>query len=647
MRNHFYLRLAFRNIGKNGRFYFPFLLTSAISAAIFFILCNLSLSEDLPGGGYMTLLMGMGTWVVAIFCGIFLFYTNSFLIRRRKKELGLYDVLGMEKRHIGRVLFWETAVSFLISIAGGLLCGVVLNKLSCLLLLNIIHFDVDLALPVLPKAVILTVLLFLAVFLLLFLFNLRQVRKSNPIELLHGENIGEKEPKVKKLLVIVGVLALGAGYALSLMMTELQTVVSFFFVPVILVVIGTYCLFTAGSIAVLKAMKRKKSYYYQPQHFISVSGMLYRMKQNAAGLASICVLSTMVLVILSTTVSLYAGMKDVMDYRYPTNTHIASADISEPGKNAVYYDVEQTKAETGLSVKPAESYVSLASTMYRDGNTFQTESGSLVYTVFLNEKDYTELTGKTLGLSEGETVLYASDAYEADDAVILGRDYRIRDRLAENPVGKLSYIMSTTFVFVLPDDGFREQLGEELTKAHGMTIVPLFHYYFDVAGSDEDVLAFYHRLVEISPADTDIECRQDNVDDFYVLYGGFLFIGIFLGTVFLMATVLIIYYKQLIEGYEDRNRFDIMRRVGMEKSLIRTSVKSQVLTMFALPLLAAAVHLIFAFPMLSRMLHALNLTNVPLFIGCTVVTFAVFAVFYVVTYLLTARAYYTVISSDR
>ena len=647
MRNHFYLRLAFRNIGKNGRFYFPFLLTSAITAAILFILCNLSLSEDLPGGGYMTLLMGMGTWVVAVFCAIFLFYTNSFLIRRRKKELGLYDVLGMEKRHIARVLFRETAVSFLISIGGGLLFGMVLNKLACLLLLNIIHFDVDLTLPIQPAAVILTVLLFLAVFLLLFLFNLRQVRKSNPIELLHGENIGEKEPKVKKLLVVVGVLTLGAGYALSLLMTELQTVVAFFFVPVILVIIGTYCLFTAGSIAVLKAMKKKKSYYYQPQHFVSVSGMLYRMKQNAAGLASICVLSTMVLVILSSTVSLYAGMKDVMDYRYPTNTHIASADISEQGKNAVYNAVEQTKAETGLSVKTAESYVSLASTMYREDNTFQTEGGSMIYAVFLNETDYTELTGKTLGLAEDETALYASGTYEPEDVVILGRDYRIRDRLEENPAGKLSYIMNTTFVFVLPDDGFREQIGKELTKAYGMTIVPLFHFYFDVAGSDEEVLSFYHRLVEVSPVETDIECRQDNVDDFYVLYGGFLFIGIFLGTVFLMATVLIIYYKQLIEGYEDRNRFDIMRRVGMEKSLIRTSVKSQVLTMFALPLLAAAVHLIFAFPMLSRMLHALNLANVPLFIGCTTVTFAVFAVFYVVTYLLTARVYYTVISSDR
>ena len=647
MRNTFYLRLALRNIAKNGRFYFPFLLTSVITAAIFFILCNLSLSEDLPGGAYMTMLMGMGTWVVAVFCAIFLFYTNSFLIRRRKKELGLYDVLGMEKRHIARVLFRETAVSFLISIGGGLLCGAVLNKLACLLLLNIIHFDVDLTLPIRPAAVILTVLLFLAVFLLLFLFNLRQVRKSNPIELLHGENVGEKEPKVKVLLVVIGVLSLGAGYALSLLMTELQTVVAFFFVPVILVIIGTYCLFTAGSIAVLKAMKKKKSYYYQPQHFISVSGMLYRMKQNAAGLASICVLSTMVLVILSTTVSLYAGMKDVMDYRYPTNTHIASADISEQGKNTVYQAVEQTEAETGLSVKPAESYVSLASTMYREGNTFQTEGGSMVYTVFLNEKDYTELTGKTLGLAEGETVLYASGTYEDDDAVILGRDYRIRDRLEENPAGKLSYIMNTTFVFVLPDDGFREQVGKELTKAYGMTVAPMFQCYFDVAGSDEEVLAFYHRLVETSPADADIECRQDNVDDFYVLYGGFLFIGLFLGVTFLMATVLIIYYKQLIEGYEDRNRFDIMRRVGMEKSLIRASVKSQVLTMFALPLLAAAVHLIFAFPMLSRMLHALNLTNIPLFIGCTVATFAVFAVFYVVTYLLTARVYYTVISSDR
>ncbi|MGM9568410.1 MAG: ABC transporter permease, partial [Clostridia bacterium] len=486
-----------------------------------------------------------------------------------------------------------------------------------------------------------------AVFFLLFLFNLRQVKKSDPIELLHGENVGEKEPKVKKLLVIVGILTLGAGYAISLMMTELQTVVAFFFIPVILVVIGTYCLFTSGSIAVLKAMKKKKSYYYQPQHFISVSGMLYRMKQNAAGLASICVLSTMVLVILSTTVSLYAGMKDVMDYRYPTNTHVASADISEAGKTAVYDAIDRTEAETGLSVEPAETYVSLASTMYQKGNTFQTGSGSLVYTVFLNEEDYTELTGKTLHLSEGETVLYVSGAYEPEDAVILGQTYRIRDRLTENPAGKLSYIMNTTFVFVLPDDGFREQIGKELTKAYGMTIVPMFQCYFDVEGSDEDVLAFYHRLVELSPADADIECRQDNVDDFYVLYGGFLFIGLFLGVTFLMATVLIIYYKQLIEGYEDRGRFEIMRRVGMEKSLIRASVKSQVLTMFALPLLAAAVHLIFAFPLLSRMLHALNLTNIPLFIGCTAVTFAVFAVFYVATYLLTARAYYTVVSSDR
>lgn len=647
MFNHFYTRLALRNMGKNGRFYFPFLLTSVFTAAIFFILCNLALSEDLPGKAYMEILMRMGTYVVAVFCVIFLFYTNSFLIRRRKKELGLYYVLGMEKRHIALVLFWETAFSALVSIGGGLICGMVLNKLACLLLLNIIHFETNMSLPVLPLALILTTLLFIAVFLLLYLSNLRQVRKADPIQLLQSVNVGEKEPKVKVLLVVVGLISLGAGYALALMVKELYLVVSFFFVPVILVVIGTYCLFAAGSIAVLKTLKHKKSYYYRPQHFISVSGMLYRMKQNAAGLANICILSTMVLVILSTTVSLYAGLRDVLECRYPTNIRVISEDISEQGKEDVHGTIARTEAETALSTGEKKSYVSLSSTMYRKGSSFQAAGGSQIYAVFLEEADYTALTGKTLHLAENEAALYASVDYGEDHAAILDRSYRICQRLEENPVGFMTYVINSTFVFVLPGDGGREQIAKELSTAYGAAITPLFYCYFDVKGSDSEVLDFYGSLRNMSSESVKIECRQAEVGDFYTLYGGFLFLGLFLGLTFLLATVLIIYYKQIIEGYEDRGRFEIMRRVGMEKSLIRASVKSQVLTMFALPLLASAVHLIFAFPLLTRLLRALNLVNVPLFMGCTLLTFAAFTVFYVVTYLLTARAYYAVISSNR
>ncbi len=312
-----YLRLAASNIKNNRRFYLPFLLTAVMTVACFFILCSVGLSQTLPGGQTVILVMRFGVIVVAIFSVIFLYYTNSFLIKRRKKELGLYNILGMEKRHIAKVMLWETLFSALIAIGGGLIAGILLDRLMFLLLLNLIHFDVGMTYALQPAVIAITAALFGGIFVLLLLSNLAQVVIAKPIELLRGGNVGEKEPKTRWLLVVIGVLTLGIGYYIALTTTQIVMAVGVFFVAVILVIIGTYCLFLAGSIAVLKLLKKRKNYYYKANHFISVSGMLYRMKQNAVGLANICILSTMVLVTVACTVSLYAGLNGIIESSYP------------------------------------------------------------------------------------------------------------------------------------------------------------------------------------------------------------------------------------------------------------------------------------------------------------------------------------------
>ena len=667
MRHHLYLRLAVGNIKNNRRFYLPFLFTAALTVVCFFIMSSIGVNQTLPGGNTVQIVMHMGVIIVGLFSVIFLYYTNSFLIKRRKKELGLYNILGLEKRHIAAVLTLETVLSALLSIGSGLIIGVLLDRLMFLVLRNLLAFDVTMTYAFHWQSVTWTVIVFAAIFLLLLLANLVQVGRAKPIELLRGGQVGEKEPRVKWPLVVIGVLALGSGYYIAVTTESVIAALGLFFVAVVLVIIGTYCLFLAGSIAVLKVMKRNKGYYYKVRHFVSVSGMLYRMKQNAVGLANICILSTMVLVTVSTTVSLYGGVTDILERRFPYDIDTQFYNAAEPVKEYVRTALNEEVEAAGLEVTETTDYETLTIALVMDGNTLIADNSSENYSqgayiqIFTRE-GYAAVTGYQAGeLGEHEVAVYVQDGMLPESFNLMGEDYTVKEWMTVAPEdGELAGFLGNTFYIVVRDDVVLERIYQAQLAANGENYYASsmdWEFSVNLSGTEVQKAALADRFQarfetdqltlndgSSYPIEWVSTVRQDNISDAYSLYGSFLFLGILLGLLFLMATVLIIYYKQIIEGYDDRARYQIMRQVGMDKKLISSSVRSQVLTMFLLPLGVAAVHLCFAFPLLTRVLKALMLDNVSVFFWCTLITFAAFVVVYVLVYAITARVYYRTVS---
>ena len=667
MRHHLYLRLAVGNIKNNRRFYLPFLFTAALTVVCFFIMSSIGVNQTLPGGNTVQIVMHMGVIIVGLFSVIFLYYTNSFLIKRRKKELGLYNILGLEKRHIAAVLTLETVLSALLSIGSGLIIGVLLDRLMFLVLRNLLAFDVTMTYAFHWQSVTWTVIVFAAIFLLLLLANLVQVGRAKPIELLRGGQVGEKEPRVKWPLVVIGVLALGSGYYIAVTTESVIAALGLFFVAVVLVIIGTYCLFLAGSIAVLKVMKRNKGYYYKVRHFVSVSGMLYRMKQNAVGLANICILSTMVLVTVSTTVSLYGGVTDILERRFPYDIDTQFYNAAEPVKEYVRTALNEEVEAAGLEVTETTDYETLTIALVMDGNTLIADNSSENYSqgayiqIFTRE-GYAAVTGYQAGeLGEHEVAVYVQDGMLPESFNLMGEDYTVKEWMTVAPEdGELAGFLGNTFYIVVRDDVVLERIYQAQLAANGENYYASsmdWEFSVNLSGTEAQKAALADRFQarfetdqltlndgSSYPIEWVSTVRQDNISDAYSLYGSFLFLGILLGLLFLMATVLIIYYKQIIEGYDDRARYQIMRQVGMDKKLISSSVRSQVLTMFLLPLGMAAVHLCFAFPLLTRVLKALMLDNVSVFFWCTLITFAAFVVVYVLVYAITARVYYRTVS---
>ena len=667
MRHHLYLRLAVGNIKNNRRFYLPFLFTAALTVVCFFIMSSIGVNQTLPGGNTVQIVMHMGVIIVGLFSVIFLYYTNSFLIKRRKKELGLYNILGLEKRHIAAVLTLETLFSALLSIGSGLIIGVLLDRLMFLVLRNLLAFDVTMTYAFHWQSVTWTAIVFAAIFLLLLLANLVQVGRAKPIELLRGGEVGEKEPRVKWPLVVIGLAALGGGYYIAVTTESVIAALGLFFVAVVLVIIGTYCLFLAGSIAVLKMMKRNKGYYYKARHFVSVSGMLYRMKQNAVGLANICILSTMVLVTVSTTVSLYGGVTDILRSRFPYDLETHFYNAAEPVKEYVRTALNEEVEAAGLAVTETTDYETLTIALVMDGNTLIADNSSEnysqgAYIQFFTPEGYAAATGYQVGeLGEHEVAVYVQDGMLPESFNLMGEDYTVKEWMTVAPEdGELAGFLGNTFYIVVRDDVVLERIYQAQLAADGEHYYPGsmdWEFSVNLSGTEAQKAALADRFQarfasnQLTLADGGsypIEwiytIRQDNTADAYSLYGSFLFLGILLGLLFLMATVLIIYYKQIIEGYDDRARYQIMRQVGMDKKLISSSVRSQVLTMFLLPLGMAAVHLCFAFPLLTRVLKALMLDNVSVFFWCTLITFAAFVVVYVLVYAITARVYYRTVS---
>lgn len=654
----FFPKLALVNIKNNRKTYFPYILTCIGTIMMFYIMLFLSSNKgmmQLPGSGTVSSMMGFGTFVIGLFSAIFLFYTNSFLMKRRKKEIGLYNILGMAKRHILIVLFFETLFTGLFSLIIGLACGILGSKLMLLLLLKILHFSVPFGFEISIVGLTTTVLVFGAIFFVTLLFNLFQIHVSKPIELLRGGQTGEKEPKTKWILTIFGLITLGGGYALALWVENPVDALVWFFVAVILVMIGTYSLFTAGSVAVLKLLRKNKRFYYKTKHFTSVSGMIYRMKQNAVGLANICILSSAVLVTLSTTVSLYVGMDDVLTARFPTQIVITASDATEQQEAEIVSAAEQTIQQNGFPIKDQFYYSCQPFVVHQHNNTFLAEgtssiSSSVVQLYLVTLEDYNRINGTDLSLNPDEALLYATrNSLKSPDISIFGHEFKVKEHLDHFRVsGGDSASIVNSFYIVVPDQATVQAINESYRQEFPDSYQhSSFYMGINLDTEDEhseDILLLYEDLQEdLQQTVAYVDCRQANESDFYALYGGFLFLGIFLGALFLMATVLIIYYKQISEGYDDKERFNIMQKVGMTKKEIKKTIHSQILMVFFLPIIAACIHIAFAFKMISQILMCLNLYNIPLFAWCTVGTILIFALIYIAVYALTARTYYKIV----
>lgn len=659
----FFPKMAAGNLVRNRRFEFPYLLTGLITVAMFYNMTFLTFHEELknmPGGATIPTIMNLGTMVVGLFAVIFLLYTNTFLMKRRHKEIGLYNILGMSKRHIAVVMLWETVYTCLITVVGGLLLGILLSKLMLLLLYKILFFSVSFGFMVSWKSVGITAVLFVAIYLVALLLNLLHVHLSKPVELLKGGSVGEKEPKTKVLLAILGVVTLGAGYYIAITTESPLEALMLFFLAVILVIIGTYCLFTAGSIAFLKAMKKRKNYYYQAKHFIGISGMLYRMKQNAVGLANICILSTMVLVMISTCVCLYIGTGDALNAMYPHDIIYSQSwqDSGNRSKEEVRVQIQEALDKAGMEpthVQEVDQLTTVNSMPEEatlggvDPNAGVMDLSNTVTTLVVTAEGYRQMTGNTLNLAPGEAAIYTTESQgEWEQISFLGLSFSIKTWLPEAPAITVEGYSERYIFLVVADDAAMEAVyQQQMLDGGGLASNIYWEYSLDFDGvSKEEMLQLYQTLrssVLSDTGDNTLSCRDAQEVDFYSLYGSLLFLGLFLGALFLMATVLIIYYKQISEGYEDKERFAIMEKVGMSQQQVRTSIRSQVRMVFFLPLLGAIIHLAASFKMISKLMAALGLQNIPLFALCCAGTVAAFAVGYFIIYHLTARTYYKIV----
>lgn len=666
-----YFKLAKTNLSNNKPFYIPYIISSIITVAMLYMMSFLSDNKGLNkimGADSLAIIFRLGVGIIVIFSYIFLFYTNSFIIKRRKKEIGVYNILGMEKRHLSKVLFVETIYSAIISLVCGIIVGIAFSKFILMVLYGIIGIHKTVEFFVNIHGIILCVVSFGILFLLTFLYNFMQIKLANPIELLRGTNVGEREPKTKIFMTIVGVVCLAIAYYIAITTENPLNVLTLFFVAVLLVIIGTFALFTAGSIALLKLLRNNKKFYYNKRHFMAVSGMLYRMKQNAAGLASICILSTMVLVVISTTVSMYVGIQDELMARYPNDVCVtvdynSVIDKSSEIEKAIFDEIDSAEVKN----KKAFSYLSVF--VGQKGDNFTTDKEHLSYQnsylfYILSKDDFIKrdnsFKDKIGNISKGEAVVVLNKKYDKKDIKIFGKNYKVNksfEHMEDNDLYMISTLNGLGYI-ILDNDESVQELYDMQEKMLGKGA----NYYtnkirFDFkSGNKKQKAAAYKKIDNVVKkyfkenkndkkeiSSYWVESRQENEQNFYLLYGGLFFLGIFLGTMFLMVTVMIIFYKQITEGYDDRERYQILEKVGMSSREVKDTIKSQIRIVFVLPIFAAAVHMTAAFPMVNRLLKMLNLNNEKLFAGCLAATIIVFAVIYYLVFKVTSRAYYKIV----
>lgn len=674
MRGGFYFRLAVTGILKNRKFYFPYILTCICMIMMFYIIAYLGIGadmKDLRGGEMMQGFLNVGIYIIAVFALIFLYYTNSFLIRRRKREFGLYNILGMGKRNLVKLIVCESLIHAVVSLAGGLLAGILLSKLAELAAVKILEGQTGFAIHIALKPVLLTVALFIGIFFLIMLRMLISVCRLRPVEMLKSENTGEKPPKANWIFAFAGAVILAASYYLAVAIIDPVSAFALFFVVVVMVIVATYMLFISGSVALCRLLQKNKRYYYKTKHFVSVSSMAYRMKRNGAGLASICILSTMVLVTVSSTVCMYIQTEDEVQARYPYDIMLtmASSDKNEtlPYRKAI----DEVLADYGEKAEKVNDFNILSTAAFQSGNeiwldqqSFAPTGGDAVESVrklyFITLDDYNALSGEKTELKENEIMLYPKKMDYTYDTLTLDGCGTWNVRLLKKEpyiVGPVQVNMEGSMLMVVKDMSVLKNIEAVLHQERQDGGVNSYiyieeNYEFDLACDDDRQIEIFRSIADKI---NKVKEQRENMPDFLIdskvlgrqdyiaINGGMFYLGVLLGAVFLFGTVLIMYYKQISEGYEDQERFDILMKVGMTEKEVRQSINSQVLTVFFLPLATAGIHLAFAFPMISKILMLISSTEERILISVTVCCYLVFALFYIIVYAISSKNYYMVV----
>ena len=669
----FYSKFALNNLVKNKRFIVPYVLSTIFTIMSFYILSSLAFGDNLnklPNGIDATKqVLSLGIIVIAIFSTIFLFYTYSFLVKRRVKEFGLYSVLGMTKKQIAKILVLETIFIAVTTIVLGIVLGIIFDKLMLLVLLKLFSTGVSFGFSITPIAIVFSVLLFGGIFFLLLLYTVIKIARLRIVALLKDENKGEKEPKSRWILAIIGLALIGYGYYTAQTVQNPIKAITVFFFAVIAVIIGTYLVFMAVSITVLKIMKNNKNFYYKPKNFISVSGLLYRMKRNAVGLANICILSTMVLVTMGSTSALYAGMEKSYNERFPRQLMIAGYHSTSDKLKEIENNVKLSAKEAGTEVQDLVSYNSLpmVGRLIEDKFNFEANLGvdlaNVRMVVVLQLKDYNKFANKNKTLESNEIFLHVDKKGEYNHQTISlnGLEYKVKEKLAEFPgtIGSDSANIMDTYYVIVKDNKEAEKIAAKLAEKYaelnkqdaakrGISIetgTPTLQNYvaFNIKDTTKEakVIESFKKLEKQSGIE--IEGKEENKITFRGVFASFLFIGVFISFIFVISQVVIMYYKQISEGYEDKGNFEIMRKVGITDKQIKQSIRSQVLLIFFSPLIIATLHTIVAYPFIEKILRLFLITDNSIFLQALAVTIVVFAIFYLIVYAITSKIYYRII----
>lgn len=652
--------MAVKGVISNGTVYYPYLISGIFSAFTYFVFSSIlrnDLMKTLPKSGYAWMLLMIGKSLLAIILLFFLIYTNSFLVKRRKKELGLYSILGLEKKHIAAMMFLETVILYTLVMAGGIISGVVLSKLLFLLLLKLSNLPVDVEFVFTVDAFKETIYYFAVVFLVNFIGQLWEIQKSRPVELLSGSKKGEKEPKLLPLWAVIGVVVLSMGYHIAIHSKVDEMIFTNFFLAVFLVIIGTYLLFTSGSVAFLKLLRRNKKIYYRPANFVTISGMYYRMKKNAASLANICIFSTMVIITLVCTVSLYLGEDEVTHYNYPYDmtANFEKDSLNRDQMEEKLWELSSKyglKAEridlfelTTLSCSKTENSFGLAHQGYfRDDHT--TNIMMLEY--------YSELTGEKEELSDQEVLIFSSGmdfGYDSIEYMGIQRDIKkeVKELFPYPRADKNTFGME--YVIIVRDEEERDEFVRAWAEINGVEDMESFldggiQKAGIVLTGDGNKQAFVDEFAIWCQAQPGYTAYRDGLDEraeIRAMDGGLLFIGMVFGLVFFMCLIIIMYYKQIAEGYEDQGSFDIMQKVGMSDREIKSTIHRQILLVFGLPLAGALLHTFAGMFMVDSLMAAIQFFNTKLMIRCTIGVSVVFILIYAISYMTTAKTYYRIV----